>query len=287
MNFMKKNSAFSLIELSIVILVIGILVAGVTQASRLVKQFRIRAAQTMTHSSPVHSIRDLTVWFEPTLESSFISSEAQNNSNISTWYDTNSQYSIKNNAVQATSANQPIYVDTSIGNLPAVRFDGTNDSLPFDGTFLHGTNYTIFVVEQRTSSAAPNYFIGGSLVGATTLHLGYISNDYVRFGQYSAGFIDYGVAIYASPIPRMHTFLMSQTAGKSYWMNGGTTAEVTNAAQLTPLSNYVGAAIGATYGTAFFAGDVSEIIIFTRALKTEERQAIETYLGKKYNIAIS
>lgn len=102
---MKRNSAFSLIELSIVILVIGILIAGITQSSRLVKQVRIRTAQTLTQSSPVNSIKDLAVWFEPTMESSFADSETQNNSTITNWYDINSHSSIKNNATQDTATN--------------------------------------------------------------------------------------------------------------------------------------------------------------------------------------
>jgi len=61
---LKKNKisqAFSLIELSIVILIIGILVAGVTQSSRLVTQFRLLSARNMTQSSPVPTIKDLLI----------------------------------------------------------------------------------------------------------------------------------------------------------------------------------------------------------------------------------
>ena len=41
----KPSKAFSLIELSIVVLIIGILIAGVTQGSRLVRQSRLSTAQ--------------------------------------------------------------------------------------------------------------------------------------------------------------------------------------------------------------------------------------------------
>jgi hypothetical protein len=37
----------------------------------------------------------------------------------------------------------------------------------------------------------------------------------------------------------------------------------------------------------FFDGYISEIIIFDRALKTEERRSIEAYLGKKWGIKVS
>ena len=40
-NIISNSKAFSLIELSIVILIIGILVAGVTSSSRLLKQMKL------------------------------------------------------------------------------------------------------------------------------------------------------------------------------------------------------------------------------------------------------
>jgi len=48
-----KNTGFSLIELSIVILIIGILVSGVTQSSRLIRQIRIQSARNLTVNSPI------------------------------------------------------------------------------------------------------------------------------------------------------------------------------------------------------------------------------------------
>lgn len=65
-----SKKAFSLIELSIVILIIGILVSGVTQSSRLIRQFRLSSAQSLTDNSPVNSIPDLVAWYETTKETS-------------------------------------------------------------------------------------------------------------------------------------------------------------------------------------------------------------------------
>ena len=36
-----------------------------------------------------------------------------------------------------------------------------------------------------------------------------------------------------------------------------------------------------------YGGEISEFIIYNRALKDEERQEVESYLSKKYNIKIS
>jgi len=87
----NKSRAFSLIELSIVILIIGIIIAGVTQGSRLVREFKLKTAQTLTRSSPVSSIKGLSAWFETSLENSFLESEMDENVAITQWNDINPQ----------------------------------------------------------------------------------------------------------------------------------------------------------------------------------------------------
>ena len=37
----------------------------------------------------------------------------------------------------------------------------------------------------------------------------------------------------------------------------------------------------------YWNGDIAEIIVFNRALKTEERQAVEKYLGQKWGIKVA
>ena len=93
---MKK--AFSLIELSIVILIIGILVAGVTQSSRLIREFRVSTAESLTQSSPVASIKGLTFWLETSLDASFLPNEAEDGMVITQWNDINPQTTTKSNA---------------------------------------------------------------------------------------------------------------------------------------------------------------------------------------------
>lgn len=286
------KKAFSLIELSIVILIIGILVAGVTQSSRLIKQFRLQTAQNLTTSSPVVSIQNLVAWYETSLEKSFISSETVDGGNLTTWYDINPQATSKSHSTQSTTSDQPKYTENVFngGAIPAVRFDGSADFMSFDGTMVVNTDYTIFVVEQRTSNKDYNYFMGGNSENDDEdLHIGYRSNTQVRHDHYGSA-MNYDLAGYSSPTPRTHTFWFSKTSGKKYFMNGGTTPEISNALQTSALTTYPGSKIGrytATATTRYYQGDMAEIIVFNRALKNEERQSIETYLGKKYGITIS
>lgn len=111
-----KRSAFSLIELSIVILIIGILIAGVTQGSRLVSEMRLATARNMTQNSPVASIPGVVLWLEPTLEKSFDIAEQEDGLTITNWYDINPQSTYKINLTQSTSARRPNYRSNSVNN---------------------------------------------------------------------------------------------------------------------------------------------------------------------------
>ena len=90
---MKRQNlkAFSIIEISVAILVIGILVAGITQASRLVGESGLRVARNLTTNSWVASLDRLVFWYEPTLERGFSTTKAVDKAVISDWNDNNPQ----------------------------------------------------------------------------------------------------------------------------------------------------------------------------------------------------
>lgn len=284
---MRSKKAFSLIELSIVILIIGILIAGVTQSSRLIKKSRLQTAQTLTESSPVAGMKDLALWYETSLEKSFDETAEEDGTAISIWYDSNPQTINKDNAVQNTADSQPKFMKDIFNDaLPAVRFDGIDDYMDFDGTMVVGISYTIFVVEQRRSSGSPSFFIAGAGDGVTNgnLTLGYIGGGgYVSFGHFGND-LNYNIAGYTSPIARIHSFLFNTTSGKTYYLNGNNVAS--EPTQTEALVQNPGASLGKFFSD-YYNGDIAEVIIFTRALKTEERQSIENYLSKKYKITLS
>ena len=296
---MKKNPqhiklAFSLIEISMVILIIGILIAGVSTGIDLFQDARLSTARTLTKNSRVNRIPDLELWLETTLDESFITSEKIHNSNISTWLDINIQSNFKKSVSQSTSAQKPKYISRAFDNsLPAVQFDGSNDNFPFNSTYMNGGNFTIFVVEQRRSATTHIYFIGGGSNNGV-FHMGYSTTSLARSGQYGSAdvnFFDYTINSFKATeiIPRIHTFILSATNGKKYWLNGGSTPDKSSS-NLTTLSNFSGY-IGVTeYGGSnphFYSGDIGEIIIFSRELTDKERIDVEKYLSKKFNISLS
>jgi len=293
-KYIKKinKKAFTLIEISIVILVISVMIVGVITSKSILTKSRLANAQSLTQQSYVNDINnDLIAWYETSLEGSFKASELKNDgSYITVWNDSNKSVATKNNALApASTSNQPILIQNVFYNsIPGLRFSGSQ-YLNFDGTKFAQNSYTVFVVEQRSSNKSENYFIGGtgsSLNG--NLSLGYGSDTSILFSHYSSDFTR-SIASYKPQTPIMHTFLFNNTIGKKHSINGGSIA-INTPAQTTPITSFNQAMIGAynPSGTLkTYVGDLAEIIMFKRSLKTEEIKAIESYLGSKYGIPVS
>ncbi len=281
--------AFSLVELSIVILIIGVLVAAVGQGMDLLQDARLSAARVTTQSSRVNSLKGLILWLEPTSEASFSAAEAVDNSTVSAWNDINPQASVKNNATQTGSSSiKPLYIERGINNLPILRFDGVAQYLDYDGSALVNSDYTIFIVEKKGDENAQGFFVGGS-DGITTngnLHLGYrpLSTKAITQAHYGND-LNYTPPSYTLT-PTIHSFWFSTNGGKKYWNNGGTNPEASSPGQTAALVSYAGSKIALCY-SSYYKGDIAEIIMFNRALSDKDRQAVENYLSKKWAIKIS
>jgi prepilin-type N-terminal cleavage/methylation domain-containing protein len=278
---MKKHKAFSLIELSIVVLVIGILIAGVIQGSNLLAKFRIKAAQTLTQSSPVNSIKDLAAWYETTSDKSFISSEAQNSLPITVWKDINSQSAFMNDAT-APSLKNATYIENAQNGLPVLRFSNsyyTNSTLK-----LGGEMSTFAVVNTNQSgyagiiNAQANFFVG---VGGSTK----------RFAVFYGNNSDWNT---------VSTFgITSELVSNKYYVLSAILKDGTNSGYVNGVnvgsgatgkksdSNLIYIGRHSTVDFQYYSGDMGEIIVFNRGLNTEERKAVEKYLGQKWGIKVS
>lgn len=155
---MKTNRAFTLVELSIVLLIVGILIAGVTQGSGLYRKSKLNGARSVTQSSPANAIYGIALWLDATAAKGFVS-EPDDQDPVAQWNDTNPQQPNKSNAT-ATGTQKPLYVTSGINGLPALKCDGVDDILSIPS----GTNYfptaapsftnsfTIFLVASATTT---------------------------------------------------------------------------------------------------------------------------------------
>ncbi len=285
-----SKKAFSLIELSIVILIVGILIAGITQSSRLVRQFKISSARSLTKSSPVHGIRNLVSWYEPTLEESFdatIDANSSTGNRVVNWYDVATGSIVKNNARQISSSSQPIYVLDGINGLPSVRFSSSssqflnlpNGTVPYDDS-----PYTIFFVSKLVGTTC---FCG--LLGSGS----YLQDNRVNAFRYGTGgvLVNYwwgfdletSTNLVSGNVPYVITFYYNKSLRRIFTNGSQIASSASSANRATDVNN----TIGLTFNNEYFNGDIGEIIIFDRALTNEERVSIETYLSKKWSIDIS
>lgn len=290
-NFFSLKKAFTMLEMSVVILIIGLLIAAMTVSSSVINKMRLQTAKSLTLSSPVNSTPDLILWFEPTMAESFNTSEAYDGSYISTWLDINPQLTIKNSLVTSTLPYSATYKKYGINNLPTVSFPdfGGYDVFKTANMVLpKGGQFTAFMVFQLLSTASD-----GGIKGV--FYNGNYTSDgfgYIRFGNPNIGQRRVKFGSSANNINSTLSSTLNPEIATITCCNSTVTLSV-NGTALTitsPASSYVTPSdylyIGGDNTNFFFYGYISEFIMFERVLTAAEITAITQYLSKKYNIKV-
>jgi prepilin-type N-terminal cleavage/methylation domain-containing protein len=304
------NKAFSLIELSIVVLIIGILVAGVTSGSRLVSRLRIASAQNLTKGSPVSSMKDLLVWVEPTLDESFDATQAQQSYQITQWNDINPTTSTKYFFVRNQSS-QITYEANGINGLPTIKFDGNT---AIEG--ISGRTGALFL--SRSTSISDIIALPAPIARMSIILV--LKNNLISGGNVNYAFYNGNASVnpqngwgYFLHFPLGKRTLYFPQIGGNWYQNNNTITRnpeiltvqyggigvgslqvfVNGSTEPFPSNNWSSSVpanyfiIGNGNGTEIWNGFISEVIIFDRIINTEERKSIENYLGKKYSIKVS
>jgi prepilin-type N-terminal cleavage/methylation domain-containing protein len=285
---MNKKLGFSLIELSIVILVIGILVIGVTSGSRLVSKSKIESARSLTKSSPVNFIEGLFLWVETTSEESLDDSEESDSSTVTNLYDINRQSTVKNNFSQSTTDEKPVYLADGINGLPVLSFDGSDDVLKTDNI-----SPSRFFVEKPDGKQNTVFMVFKNLSGTVVLSFSPINNINSKYTIEASGTIK---AIYPSDIdsgstnvlskPTMVTLMRGPNDQKRGYVNGSLEIDEATTASFSDKSATPIVIGGFNFDTIYNAEVYfGELIIFNRALKDSERLSVESYLKQKWGIS--
>ena len=149
----KHQKAFSLVELSMVILIIGILIGGVSQGIDLYGDFKLTSARNLTSGSIVGRVPNLSMWWETTAENSFVNPKPNDGNLINQWNDINSQRAIKINLLAPNDATRPAYKASAINNLPALKFSNAQNLRSADikgDSFFSNNEITVFLVQNTT-----------------------------------------------------------------------------------------------------------------------------------------
>lgn len=282
-----KNTGFSLIELSIVILIIGILVTGVTQSSRLIRQIRIQSARNLTINSPVTSIGSLQIWLETTLINSFSSDQPDDGYLIETWNDLNPQSSYKNNALQSNNSQKPTYKQNSTGSLlPVVSFTGAQMMAFTNQLLLKPVSYFLVI---RPNSIGSEYALTGSSAYGMSISItptGYLIPVQQNYNHVIANPPYYFNSILNTNKLNLIYFQYANNGSYSCYSNG-----VSDCTSASKDINFINQTLYLGYNplsnNLFYNGDIAEIIIYNKVLNDEERKAVEKYLSQKWSIKLN
>src|SRR5258706_15815925 len=206
---------------------------------------------------------------------------------MATWPDSSGWGS---DATQTSANRQPIYRSNVINSYPVVHYNGSSHNFNLTN-FLNGaTGAEAFVVLQATSanpvsnrslwqigSAVDWTFIIGNLYPGTG---GNINDDFGSTMIQHEG-------VPGQALTQYHVYeVASQSNNFAAWINGvlqyqngDNAVGFTSTPYLgyyTWFSPYVGGYTG------YFAGDMAEVIIFSRGLTAGERATVNQYLNGKY-----
>ena len=313
---MKNNfkKAFSLFEISIAILIVGILTAAISKGVDLAYDMRLATARSLTDKAPMYGIDNLELWLETTSKESLATGTASfvnvenpaDKQAIGRWNDLNPttlNSSYKNPASQPTLASQPLYIKDGINGLPALWFDGANDHIASTNNFSIINNFTVFIVGFPQASCIIN----------TVPHVGTSNQKYIFYPQH--GDVVYvnnnaagaGVSLCENFIaPVEHTsdympyviqnsreikkpiqFTLKYSNRKPTLYLNSTDSYSGNAStkNVFPSLTFAGNIIaGDNYG--YFKGYIGEIIVYSTDLSDNDRKLIETYLIEKWRIKL-
>jgi len=212
-----------------------------------------------------------------------------------TWTDSSG---FNRNATQSTSANRPLPRENGINGNTGVFFDGSNDSLeiPFASN-LNTTEFTMFVVARATATgdkpiidSVTNGY-GLSLDVQSTFANSDFTARWVDAGgadsQDSSAFT-IGLRKYEGAI---FSYIMEDTDSNntsdkvSIFFNGVGVGTKTSGVDYTPAGS--GALRIGYDGSNYFNGDIYEVLIYSSALSTSDRENIEGYLARKYGLSLA
>lgn len=295
----KNKQAFSIVELSIVVLILGVMLAGIINYNNFVLKASLVSARKITKSSTIIKIENLALWLDATAQNSFKSDNLTNTSfltdisdkqTIGWWKDVNLQkvYPARLNFTASNLANRPKYYVSAINNLPALYFDG-NDFLRIENlstsNIASENEITIFVVQNVKSSNLATFTINSSTQNAANsgerimLNAYYNNNFYFDFGNYNS--LDRVTKNYTSQSylakPQVISAIKNGNNSSFYINSKLEETQNTTSSLNTSLERYL------EIGTSF-DGYIGEILIFNRALKVRERMLVEQYLMKKWRI---
>ncbi|MDD3878187.1 MAG: PKD domain-containing protein, partial [Bacteroidales bacterium] len=230
-----------------------------------------------TTSSPIHkfnvfsqqTIPGMKLWLAADMG---VITDANNR--VSQWSDISGN---NFHAIQNSSANRPLRMNSILNNKPVLRFDGTNDNfnIPFGQTFNQPNTFLIVwnISGSNTDNTSQGLITGVSPNARQDFWWRTINSFRISAGT---DFDSYTKTIPFNPIVT------------ALFFNGSNTKVFENGVQKTTSDGGTQGIHTLTIGTLSWAtnaalkGDIAEIIFYNANLDNSKRQLIESYLYNKY-----
>ena len=210
-----------------------------------------------------------------------------NNDPVSSWTDVSP---VGTNHATHTGSARPTYIASGLNGLPTVRFDGSDDYLNFPSGFSTWTaGFTWFFVVTPTSVTGTDQLISFNNTSNSTMLFGrnvtagghhvFNSGGSVRYGESTAGMFAINTPVIAS----LHHPGGAADAAVTAAFRKNNVAWGTCDSYVPPVSSKVNNYLGvSSYGPEFWTGDMSEVLIYNRALTDPEITSVYDYLNDKY-----
>lgn len=272
--------AFSLIELSIVLIIIGTVFLFSMQGSKLIGTAKNQKANNLTNEFIKYYKEKVVALYEGSYKSSITVDSTQA---VSSWKNlVDLQKSSAGSLTPAFSENKPTYLYNQIGDSlsSAINFAGNNALrvVPTNNSrdFAVGN---LFVVIMPDTSITSEMAILDSESSANRSYLGILGNSIkVNFG--SAYTVSDSDIVFKKNV--FSIINLEFNGSESYIFFN----ELANKFSISIGSNTInGLQIGSKANeTMEFTGNIAEIIIFDSILLSKDREIVFNYLTKKYNI---
>ncbi len=270
--------AFSLIELSVVLIIIGTIFLFAMQGSKLIKIAKNQKANNLTNEFIKYYKEKIAVLYEGSYKSSITVDSTQG---VSSWKNLiDLQNGSSGSLTPAFSSNKPTYLYNQIGDSlnSAVNFAGNNALrvAPTNNSrdFVVGN---LFVVVMPDTNITSEMAILDSESSANRSYLGILGNSIkVNFG--SAYTLSNSNIAFKNNV--FSIINLEFNGSNSYIFFN----ELANKFSVSIGSNTIsGLQIGSKADeTMKFTGNIAEIIIFDSILLGEDREIVFNYLTKKY-----
>jgi prepilin-type N-terminal cleavage/methylation domain-containing protein len=280
-GFRKNRKGFSLIEISVVILIIGVLIAGISQASDMIDEAALKGARTASKGSRVGRVKDLVLWLDAVSDGGSLTAankQAVDADPVTQLKDMNPRSSAK-----LTLTGTSTFSSNKVSGLPSNVFNGSSNYFKISDRFDNSTGeYTIYLIYQPV--ATTNYVILEKRSATDTVfpYKLEITSGFYKFSDSNSSV--YGAKKASAGKINLIRLNRTLTGGLTIIVDdvsataSGSTTSVTNSSELI-----IGAQNGATIAS-YANGRLGELIIFERDLSTPEEVDIEAYLYKKWKI---